>query len=476
MEYELIVGLETHVELCTRTKVFCGCPVRFGQPPNTDCCPVCTGMPGTLPVLNREAVRFAVMAGLALGCRINEVSRMSRKHYFYPDLAKAYQITQQEIPLCGSGELILSGGKRIGIQRIHIEEDAGKLIHKDSEILVDYNRGGVPLIEIVTEPDFRSAAQAAEFLERLQEIMRYLGVSDGKMQEGSMRCDVNISVRPLGQTVLGVRTEIKNMNSISYLMKAVEYEYRRQVAELENGREIVRETRRYDERMGVTLPMRRKEGESDYLYFEEPDIPPVRVTPEEIARWRNELPELPEQKRERYRGQWGLSAQDAASLVKYPAVAAYFEEACRCVAQPATAAKWMLSQVFASFPDEASKEACTPRISAREFGKFVSASEQGTLSRPLAKEVLADMLDSGKSLDQALGGKQTGMLEAAALRRLCIQAMEQQPAAVEDYHKGKKQAEKALLGMVMKAAKGRAEPLLARTILEELLKDSFEHS
>ncbi len=245
MEYELMMGLETHVELNTRTKIFCGCPVRFGQPPNTDCCPVCIGMPGTLPVLNREVVHFGVLAGLALHCAINLESRMSRKHYFYPDLAKAYQITQQQIPLCEQGWLELPNGKTIRIERIHIEEDAGKLIHNGEDVQVDYNRGGVPLIEIVTYPDFRSAKEAADYLEQLQEIMRYLGISDGKMQEGSMRCDVNISVRPKGQGQMGERTEIKNMNSISYLIKAVEYEFQRQVELLERGGRISRETRRY---------------------------------------------------------------------------------------------------------------------------------------------------------------------------------------------------------------------------------------
>lgn len=468
MEYELVLGLETHVELSTRTKIFCGCPVRFGREPNSDCCPVCIGMPGTLPVLNREVVHYAALAGMALQCKINPVSRMSRKHYFYPDLAKAYQITQHEVPLCEHGQLTLSDGRTIHIQRIHIEEDAGKLIHNDSEILVDYNRGGVPLIEIVTSPDFRTARQAAEYLEELQAIMRYLGISDCKMQEGSLRVDVNVSVRPKGQEALGVRTEIKNMNSMTYLIRAVEYECRRQIEILESGGKIHRETRRYDQRTGETLPMRQKEAENDYRYFEEPDIPPVVISEQEIAAWRQELPELPAQKRRRYQTDWGLSEQDACSLTKYPAVADFFEKTCQVARQPGRVAKWILSQVFASLPNEEAKQKFELMLTPQEFGSFLLVEEQGELSHAMAKEALSDLL-CGKSLKQALLGRRGSAIEEEELEILCQKAIRQNPTAVEDYQRGKNQAAKALLGAVMKASGGRADPKDAqRRILQQL--------
>ncbi len=468
MEYELVMGLETHIELNTQTKIFCRCPVRFGQPPNTDCCPVCIGMPGTLPVLNREAVHFAALAGLALHCEVHLKSQMSRKHYFYPDLAKAYQITQQQVPICGPGWLELSNGKVIRIQRIHMEEDAGKLIHNGSDVLVDYNRAGVPLIEIVTHPDFRSAREAADYLEQLQGIMRYLGISDGKMQEGSLRCDVNISVRPKGQRTLGERTEIKNMNSLSYLVKAVEYEFRRQAELLERGEEVCRETRRYDQKTGTTQLMRKKEAETDYLYFEEPDIPPVVLSPQELEAWNRELPELPMQKRKRYQ-QEGLSLQEASALVKYPKIAAYFEEACRWVQKPSLAAKWMLTHLFASFQTEGEKEAGAFPLSPRQFGEFLQGIEAGSIRRNYAKEVLAHLIATGDPLEQSLAKIQKEDMGEKELETLCQTCLQLYPEAAADYLRGKKQAIKALLGAAMKLSKGRANPQQAQQMLEKLI-------
>ena len=473
MEYELMMGLETHVELNTRTKIFCGCPVRFGQPPNTDCCPVCIGMPGTLPVLNREVVHFGVLAGLALHCAINLESRMSRKHYFYPDLAKAYQITQQQIPLCEQGCLELPTGKTIRIERIHIEEDAGKLIHNGEDVQVDYNRGGVPLIEIVTYPDFRSAKEAADYLEQLQEIMRYLGISDGKMQEGSMRCDVNISVRPKGQGQMGERTEIKNMNSISYLIKAVEYEFQRQVELLERGGRISRETRRYDQKTGTTQLMRKKEDQTDYLYFEEPDIPPVVLSAQEVEEWGRELPELPMQKRKRYQEQ-GLSPQETAALVKYPKVAAYFEESCEWVQKPALAAKWMLTHLFSVLSTEGQKEEGQFPLPSSRFGEFLQGIETGTVRRNYAKEVLSHMISSGDSLKESLKKIQKEEMTERELEALCRDCLESHPEAVSDYLRGKTQAVKALIGTVMKASKGRANPQKTQILLQKLMLEKAE--
>lgn len=414
MEYELMMGLETHVELNTRTKIFCGCPVRFGQPPNTDCCPVCIGMPGTLPVLNREVVHFGVLAGLALHCAINLESRMSRKHYFYPDLAKAYQITQQQIPLCEQG-----------------------------------------------------------WLEQLQEIMRYLGISDGKMQEGSMRCDVNISVRPKGQGQMGERTEIKNMNSISYLIKAVEYEFQRQVELLERGGRISRETRRYDQKTGTTQLMRKKEDQTDYLYFEEPDIPPVVLSAQEVEEWGRELPELPMQKRKRYQEQ-GLSPQETAALVKYPKVAAYFEESCEWVQKPALAAKWMLTHLFSVLSTEGQKEEGQFPLPSSRFGEFLQGIETGTVRRNYAKEVLSHMISSGDSLKESLKKIQKEEMTERELEALCRDCLESHPEAVSDYLRGKTQAVKALIGTVMKASKGRANPQKTQILLQKLMLEKAE--
>lgn len=470
MEYELILGLETHVELSTHTKIFCGCPVRFGREPNTDCCPVCVGMPGTLPMLNREAVHDAALAGMALQCRINPVSRMSRKHYFYPDLAKAYQITQQEIPLCEHGALQLSDGHNIRIRRIHMEEDAGKLIHTGSEILVDYNRAGVPLIEIVTEPDFRTPRQAVDYLEQLQAIMRYLGISDCKMQEGSLRVDVNVSVRPKGWKSLGVRTEIKNMNSMAFLVKAVEFEYQRQTALLNQGGVVNRETRRYDQRKGESLPMRQKEADNDYRYFEEPDIPHIAITQEELDAWRRELPELPAQKRRRYQIDWGISPQDAYSLTKYPAVAAYFEKVCQASGLPNRAAKWMLSEIFAFLPDEDAKQNFALAVTPQKFGSLLLLEEQGELTHAMAKDVMADLL-AGTSFNQALLGRRGNIVTEDDLETLCSQALEEFPGAVQDYLKGKKQAAKVLVGAVMRASGGRADPRQAQQRIAQRLQE-----
>ena len=303
MKYELVAGLETHVELSTRTKIFCGCTTAFGGEPNTHCCPICIGLPGTLPKLNRQVVNYAVLAGLATHCDIAESARMDRKNYVYPDLAKAYQISQFDKPLCEHGWVELESGKKIRLTRIHIEEDAGKLVHERGDTFVDYNRAGVPLIEIVTEPDFRSIDEVREYVEKLQILMKYIGVSDAKMQEGSLRCDVNISVRPVGSNTLGTRTEIKNMNSFTYIARAMEYEMERQIDLLESGRPVVQETLRYNVDTGETESMRGKEDAQDYRYFREPDLVAIEVPREEIEALRAQLPELPDQKYARYTGE-----------------------------------------------------------------------------------------------------------------------------------------------------------------------------
>ena len=346
MKYELVSGFETHIELSTKTKIFCGCTTQFGGEPNTHCCPVCIGLPGTLPVLNREVVRFAIKAGLAVHGEIAEVAKMDRKNYCYPDLSKAYQISQLYAPLIIGGYVELSNGRKIRLHHIHIEEDAGKLIHQHGDTYVDYNRGGVPLIEIVSEPDIRSIDEAKEYVEKLQQVMRAIGVSDCKMQEGSMRCDVNISVRPEGTEEFGTRTEIKNMNSINNIAKAMEYEYDRQVDLIESGGKVVQETLRYDDATGTTSSMRSKEDAHDYRYFRDPDLVTINISREEVEQLRAELPELPADRYKRYVEEIGLPEKDAALLTKYRRISEYFDEASKGVKNPKTVSNFIIGQIF----------------------------------------------------------------------------------------------------------------------------------
>lgn len=468
-EYELVAGLETHVELSTRTKLFCGCPAAFGGDPNTRCCPVCTGAPGSLPTLNHEAVRYAALAGLALGCTVHTHSQMARKHYIYPDLAKAYQITQAEYPLCTDGSLLLPSGKRIGIERIHIEEDAGKLLYREGSILVDYNRGGVPLIEIVTRPDFRSAEEVGEYLEQLQLIMRYLKISDCKMQEGSLRCDVNLSVHKQGEA-LGTRTEIKNMNSLSYIKKAMAYEFERQLSLLCQGKPVIQETLRFEERTGRTLSMRNKEEAGDYRYFPEPDLPPVYLPQEEIEALRRRLPELPLTRQERLCRDYRIPVTDARQLVKYRNVADYFEEAACGLQNPRQAANFLLGPIFSSFANEAEKEACSPKATARELHKLLLLLEKKRISLPLAKMTLQSMLETGRPVSEALSTNDLSALSKEELSTLCRKAVENAPAAVRDYQNGKEKALGAILGAVMRESKGRADARECERILKALLQ------
>ena len=335
-QYETVIGLEVHVELATKTKIFCGCTTKFGGAPNSHCCPVCIGLPGTLPKLNREVVRYAIRAGLAVHGEIAEISKMDRKNYCYPDLSKAYQISQLYAPLIIGGYVELSNGRKIRLHHIHIEEDAGKLIHQHGDTYVDYNRGGVPLIEIVSEPDIRSIDEAREYVEKLQQVMRYIGISDCKMQEGSMRCDVNISVRPKGSEKLGTRTEIKNMNSINNIAKAMEYEFERQVDLIENGGSVVQETLRYDDATNTTSSMRSKEDAHDYRYFRDPDLVTIHVPKDVVEEIKAAMPELPADKCRRYIDELAIPEKDAQLLTKYRKISEYFDKACEGVKSPKT--------------------------------------------------------------------------------------------------------------------------------------------
>lgn len=468
MSYEMVAGLETHIELSTNTKIFCGCTTRFGSEPNTNCCPVCIGLPGTLPKLNRQAVRYAIMAGLVTNCTINTVSKMDRKNYVYPDLSKAYQISQFDKPLCEHGYVQLSSGKKIRLTRIHIEEDAGKLVHSRGDTYVDYNRGGVPLIEIVTEPDIRSADEIREYLERLQLMMKYIGISDCKMQEGSLRCDVNISVRKIGDDKLGTRTEIKNMNSLTFIEKAVAYEVNRQIDLLESGEAVIQETRRYNDSEDITESMRGKEDANDYRYFREPDLVTILTTPEEIEELRASLPELPDSRLARYVNEWGIPAADAQLLVKYRQIAEFFEEAAAGVT-PKTVSNFIIGQIFRRLVTDADKETGTIPVSAVHLNELVKLIDDGKLKMNLAKSTLETMMDTGKPVSELVSEEDMKGVDEGALIAICRDVLAANPAAVADYRGGKEKALKALLGGVMKATRGSADALTAEKLLIELI-------
>jgi len=467
--WEMVVGLETHVELSTKTKIFCSCTTKFGGEPNTQCCPICLGHPGTLPLLNKNAVRYAVLAGLALNCRINNRSVMARKHYTYPDLPKAYQISQYDKPICEEGYVILSSGRKIRITRIHIEEDAGKLIHADGAVLIDYNRGGVPLIEIVTEPDFRSSAEAVEYLEKLQSMLRAVGVSDCRMQEGSLRCDVNISLRPAGSSGLGTRAEIKNLNSFVSVSGAIEYEYERQSDILDSKGAVEQETRGWNADTGETVRQRGKENADDYRYFPDPDLAEIHISDEDIEQLRQSLPELPEAKYGRYINELGISAADAKLLTKYRRVSDYFEEACQGVDEPKTVASIMVMQLFALITTEAAREEWNPKTTAQQLNDLVKLIESGKLSRNLAKRVLSKMLESGRDAGDFISEEDLSGFSLETLAGLCAEIIKREPKTAADYRSGKEKAIKALVGAVMRESKGRANAIEAEEVLKKLL-------
>ncbi len=470
MKYEMVAGFETHVELATNTKIFCSCTTQFGGEPNTHCCPICIGLPGTLPKLNRQVVRYAIMAGLATNCEIANISKMDRKNYCYPDLPKAYQISQYDKPLCEHGYVELSNGRRIRLTRIHIEEDAGKLIHKHGDTYVDYNRGGVPLIEIVSEPDIRSVDEAKEYVEKLREIMRYIGISDCKMQEGSMRCDVNVSVRPVGSEDLGTRTEIKNMNSINFIGKAMEYEYARQVDLIESGGRVEQETLRYDDVTNTTSSMRGKEDAHDYRYFRDPDLVTISVTDEEIDELRARIPELPAQKQRRYADDFGLSEKDAQNIAKYRRIAEFFEEASEEVKNPKTAANFIIGQIFRRLETESDKEEFCVSITAKQLNELVLLVDAGKVKNNLAKATLEKMLDTGKSAGEFISESDMAGMDESTLAELCKKAVDANPNAVADYKNGKTKAIKAVVGFVMKESRGKADAKQAEEIILSLIQ------
>ncbi|MEE1172467.1 MAG: Asp-tRNA(Asn)/Glu-tRNA(Gln) amidotransferase subunit GatB [Ruminococcus sp.] len=469
MKYELVAGFETHIELSTKTKIFCGCTTQFGGDPNTHCCPICIGLPGTLPKLNREVVRYAIKAGLAVHGEIAEIAKMDRKNYCYPDLAKAYQISQLYAPLIIGGYVELSNGRKIRLHHIHIEEDAGKLIHKHGDTYVDYNRGGVPLIEIVSEPDIRSIDEAREYVERLQQVMRYIGVSDCKMQEGSMRCDVNISVRPEGSEKLGTRTEIKNMNSINNIAKAMEYEFERQTDLIESGGKVIQETLRYDDASGTTSSMRSKEDAHDYRYFRDPDLVTINISREEVEEIRASLPELPAEKFKRYTEELGIPEKDAQLLTKYRKISEFFDKACEGVKSAKTVSNFIIGQIFRRTETEADKEQFDVSVDPVQLNELVKLLDSGKIRNNLAKSTLEKMLDTGKGALEFISEADMGGVDDNALLELCKAAVEANQKAVEDFKNGKEKALKALVGNVMKNSRGKADAVAAEAKIKEII-------
>lgn len=469
MRYDLVVGLETHVELLTKTKIFCGCKNAFGSEPNTNCCPVCIGLPGTLPKLNREVVNFAVKAGLALNCTINFKSKMDRKNYVYPDLSKAYQISQFYEPICKNGYVELSSGKRIRIHQIHMEEDAGKLVHKSGDVYVDYNRGGVPLLEIVTEPDISSSEEAREYVEKLQMIMRYIGVSDCKMQEGSMRCDVNVSVKPEGSRVLGTRTEIKNMNSITFMTKAIDYEYKRHVAVIESGEKVVQQTLRYVESTNSTESMRSKEDAQDYRYFGDPDLVEINLDDSYVENIRKTLPELPTDRFKRYVKEFGIPEKDAFLIVKYKNVSDFFEIASNGLSNPKTVSNFIIGQIFRTIETESEREKFDILTSPQQLQELIKLVESGKVNMNLAKKTFSKMLESGKDVTAFVSEDDMKDISDSEIETLCQEAISKNEAAAKDYLSGKEKALKVMLGYVMKATKGKGDALKIEKKLIEII-------
>ncbi|MBC7253719.1 MAG: Asp-tRNA(Asn)/Glu-tRNA(Gln) amidotransferase subunit GatB [Actinobacteria bacterium] len=479
-DYEAVIGLEIHAELKTRSKMFCSCDASFGGEPNTKTCPVCLGLPGVLPVLNRRAVELAVRLALALNCRIAERCIFHRKNYFYPDMPKNYQISQYDLPLGIGGYLELEtddGPFRVGITRVHMEEDTGKTVHASESgrihgaeySLEDFNRAGVPLLEIVTEPDIRTPEQARLFMQELKSIMEHLEVSDCKMEEGSLRCDANVSLRPRGSSELGVKTEVKNMNSFRALYRALEYEIGRQREILEGGGRLVQETRHWDADANVTTPLRTKEYAYDYRYFPEPDLVPLELGRDFVEKVRSTLSELPAERRRRFREDYRLPAHDAALLSSSKAMGDYFESAVAAGAPPKAVSNWMMGEISA-YLNARGLEIGDLRVTPERLAELIDLVEKGTVSVTMAKAVLEDMLESGRPPREVVEEKGMAQIsDRAEIERLVDEVLEDNPKVVEDYRKGKEKALGFLVGQVMRRTRGRANPQLVNEILAERL-------
>ena len=473
-DYEVIIGLEVHAELSTKTKIFCSCPTKFGAAPNTQTCPICMAMPGTLPVLNEKVVEYAVKAGLATNCEISRNSKNDRKNYFYPDLPKAYQISQYDKPLCEHGYVEIDtkeGKKKIRLTRIHIEEDAGKLNHDEfaGGSLVDLNRAGVPLIEIVSEPDLRSSEEVEAYLRKLKAILEYIEVSDCKMQEGSFRADVNVSVRKKGDPKLGTRTEMKNMNSFRSITRAIEYEIDRQIDVIEDGGEVEQETLRWDDVSGKTFPMRDKEDAQDYRYFPDPDLVAIKLSEEYIENIKNTLPELPESRKERYLKEYGLSEKDANIITSSKYLSDLFEGAIKVCNNPKAVNNWIISDI-SRILNETEMEPIEIPFDSNQLGKLVILIDKGTISSSIAKKVLVEMFEHPRDPEDIIDEKGWVQIsDEGAIKEVVLKVLEANPQSVADYKGGKDKALGFLVGQAMKETRGKANPkMLNEMFLEEL--------
>ncbi|MED5017236.1 Asp-tRNA(Asn)/Glu-tRNA(Gln) amidotransferase subunit GatB [Paenibacillus chibensis] len=473
-KYETVIGLEVHVELRTHSKIFCGCSTEFGAPPNTHTCPICLGHPGVLPVLNKQAVEYAIKAAMAINCEIADVSKFDRKNYFYPDSPKAYQISQYDQPIGQNGwiDIEVDGKtKRIGITRLHLEEDAGKLTHIDGGYasLVDFNRVGTPLVEIVSEPEISSPEEARAYLEKLRAIMQYCEVSDVKMEEGSMRCDANISIRPFGQKEFGTRAELKNMNSFRGVLKGLEYEEYRQAEILDDGGVVVQETRRWDEAQGKTLSMRGKEEAHDYRYFPDPDLVKVYIDQEWKDRIQATIPELPDARKERYTTEYGLPSYDAEVITSSKPIADLFEDSLKYTKDAKSVSNWIMGELL-GYLNSSNLEFSEVKLTGHGLGEMIGLIEKGTISTKIAKTVFKEMLESGKLPKQIVEEK--GLVQISdegAIKSIVEQVVAANPQSVEDYRAGKQKAIGFLVGQVMKESRGKANPAIVNKLLEEVL-------
>ena len=475
-EYEAVIGLEVHAELLTHSKMFCGCSTKFGAPPNTQTCPICLGMPGVLPVINRRGVEFAVRTALALNCKIAPMSRFARKNYFYPDLPKNYQISQYELPLSehGSVEFTLEGQKkRVGIRRVHLEEDTGKLVHagimeEAESSLVDFNRCGVPLMEIVSEPDIRTPEEAAEYLRQLRAILMYLGVCDGNMEEGSFRCDANVSVRPKGSQELGTKVEVKNMNSFKNVQKALEYEIRRQIKAVRAGEILVQDTRLWNADQEISLSMRTKEYAHDYRYFPEPDLVPLVIEPAWIEEIRRGLPELPEAKRQRFARAYGIPEYDAGVLTMSKELADYYESAVKVHNDPKVVSNWVMVELLGRLNKDGKDITQTP-IPPERLGAMLGLLAKGTISSKMAKDFFDEMYTTGADPADILKKKGAQIADPAEVEKIIREVLAANPGSVAEYRGGKEGAFNFLIGQVMKATRGKANPQLVNELLKKAL-------
>ncbi|WP_289626251.1 Asp-tRNA(Asn)/Glu-tRNA(Gln) amidotransferase subunit GatB [Desulfonauticus submarinus] len=472
MEFESVIGLEVHAQLKTKSKIFCSCSTAFGDEPNVNTCPVCTGMPGVLPILNKKVVEFAIKMGLAVNCTINTYSIFARKNYFYPDLPKGYQISQYELPIAEHGYLVIQtnkGDKKIGITRIHMEEDAGKSIHSSSESFIDLNRTGVPLLEIVSEPDLRSPEEAVSYLKALRSILVYLDICDGNMEEGSFRCDANVSIRPKGENTFGIRTEIKNINSFRHVQKALEYEIERQIDLVLDGEEVVQETRLYDPQKNITKPMRSKEEAHDYRYFPDPDLVPLVLDENWINEIKKSLPELPESKFKRFKENYGLGQDEALTLTAEKDLADFFEKTVELGANPKKVSNWILSELLRVLHEHklGLKES---KFTPFQLYNLLELINKGLISGKIGKNIFEHLVLSGDDPEKYV--KEKGLIQisdSSELEAIIEKILDNFPKEVERYKNGEKKLQGFFVGQVMKATKGKANPQLVNSILQKKL-------